>query len=115
MPERVRKRCPGADEVLRLIRYNAGDVRPLPALACFAHSGAEPAARNRTATSGDCAPGMRCSDAGYPVFVRRNACAPALPAPIRTRWQPLRPGLLELFHYDSEELGSAIVACFTRR
>ena len=30
--------------------------------------------------------------------------APApLPTPTRTRWQPLRLGLVELFHYDSEE------------
>lgn len=28
---------------------------------------------------------------------------PALPEPTRTRWQPLRVGLVELFHYDSEE------------
>lgn len=28
---------------------------------------------------------------------------PALPEPHRTRWQPLRIGLVELFHYDSEE------------
>jgi uncharacterized protein (TIGR02680 family) len=28
---------------------------------------------------------------------------PALPTPTRTRWQPLRLGLVELFHYDSEE------------
>jgi uncharacterized protein (TIGR02680 family) len=28
---------------------------------------------------------------------------PELPAPTRTRWQPLRIGLVELFHYDSEE------------
>lgn len=28
---------------------------------------------------------------------------PALPEPQRTRWQPLRLGLVELFHYDSEE------------
>ncbi len=28
---------------------------------------------------------------------------PALPVPLRTRWQPLRLGLVELFHYDSEE------------
>lgn len=27
----------------------------------------------------------------------------ALPQPTRTRWQPLRLGLVELFHYDSEE------------
>jgi hypothetical protein len=27
----------------------------------------------------------------------------ALPLPARTRWQPLRLGLVELFHYDSEE------------
>ncbi|MGJ9420789.1 TIGR02680 family protein [Massilia sp. CMS3.1] len=35
-----------------------------------------------------------------------TAAAPALPAlpePLRTRWQPLRTGLVELFHYDSEE------------
>ncbi|HCH7770174.1 TPA: TIGR02680 family protein [Pseudomonas aeruginosa] len=28
---------------------------------------------------------------------------PALPEPLRARWQPLRLGLVELFHYDSEE------------
>src|SRR5258708_20569327 len=28
---------------------------------------------------------------------------PALPEPTRLRWQPLRLGLVELFHYDSEE------------
>jgi len=28
---------------------------------------------------------------------------PALPVPQRERWQPLRMGLVELFHYDSEE------------
>ena len=28
---------------------------------------------------------------------------PALPIPTRLRWQPLRLGLVELFHYDSEE------------
>lgn len=28
---------------------------------------------------------------------------PALPTPSRQRWQPLRLGLVELFHYDSEE------------
>ncbi len=28
---------------------------------------------------------------------------PALPTPERTRWQPLRLGLVNLFHYDSEE------------
>ena len=28
---------------------------------------------------------------------------PALPEPLRARWQPLRIGLVELFHYDSEE------------
>ena len=28
---------------------------------------------------------------------------PALPEPTRLRWQPLRVGLVELFHYDSEE------------
>ena len=28
---------------------------------------------------------------------------PALPQPSLARWQPLRIGLVELFHYDSEE------------
>jgi uncharacterized protein (TIGR02680 family) len=28
---------------------------------------------------------------------------PALPVPTRERWQPLRMGLVELFHYDSDE------------
>lgn len=31
------------------------------------------------------------------------AVRPALPEPQRERWQPLRLGLVELFHYDSEE------------
>jgi uncharacterized protein (TIGR02680 family) len=31
------------------------------------------------------------------------AVRPALPEPLRTRWQPLRMGLVELFRYDSEE------------
>ena len=33
-----------------------------------------------------------------PALVR-----PALPLPLRQRWQPLRLGLVELYHYDSEE------------
>ena len=33
----------------------------------------------------------------------RSTEKPALPAPTRERWQPLRMGLVELFHYDSEE------------
>jgi uncharacterized protein (TIGR02680 family) len=32
-----------------------------------------------------------------------SAARPALPLPTRERWQPLRIGLVELFHYDSEE------------
>ena len=31
------------------------------------------------------------------------ASKPALPVPVRPRWQPLRIGLVDLFHYDSEE------------
>jgi hypothetical protein len=31
------------------------------------------------------------------------AAPPALPEPMQARWQPLRIGLVELFHYDSEE------------
>ncbi|WP_340649644.1 TIGR02680 family protein [Pseudoxanthomonas winnipegensis] len=32
-----------------------------------------------------------------------HSSPPALPEPQRERWQPLRLGLVELFHYDSEE------------
>ena len=32
-----------------------------------------------------------------------DAIRPPLPEPQRERWQPLRLGLVELFHYDSEE------------
>ncbi len=32
-----------------------------------------------------------------------SSAPPPLPIPVRTRWQPLRIGLVELFHYDSEE------------
>ncbi|MGZ5898949.1 MAG: TIGR02680 family protein [Reyranella sp.] len=37
--------------------------------------------------------------AGFAALSER----PALPIPTRQRWQPLRLGLVELFHYDSEE------------
>ena len=40
------------------------------------------------------------------LFSEPNAAAPersALPVPKTTRWQPLRLGLVELYHYDSEE------------
>ncbi len=36
-----------------------------------------------------------------PLDIR--AKRPTLPVPVRTRWQPLRLGVVELFHYDSEE------------
>lgn len=32
-----------------------------------------------------------------------SALRPALPQPTRERWQPLRLGVVEVFHYDSEE------------
>lgn len=35
--------------------------------------------------------------------VRTEAARPDLPVPTLARWQPLRLGLVELFHYDSEE------------
>lgn len=35
--------------------------------------------------------------------MRVNVRKPDLPAPSRERWQPLRLGLVDLFHYDSEE------------
>src|ERR1700730_6929585 len=31
------------------------------------------------------------------------ASKPSLPEPSQLRWQPLRLGLVEMFHYDSEE------------
>jgi len=37
-----------------------------------------------------------------PSFLAQSE-KPALPIPTRLRWQPLRLGLVELFHYDSEE------------
>jgi uncharacterized protein (TIGR02680 family) len=36
-------------------------------------------------------------------LIQPSASRPALPEPQRERWQPLRLGLIELFHYDSEE------------
>ncbi len=39
---------------------------------------------------------------GSVALIRRSE-RPALPVPTRERWQPLRMGLVELFHYDSEE------------
>ncbi len=38
-----------------------------------------------------------------PVRFAASTEKPALPMPTRERWQPLRIGLVELFHYDSEE------------
>ena len=35
--------------------------------------------------------------------MRNNGVKPDLPIPARERWQPLRLGLVDLFHYDSEE------------
>jgi uncharacterized protein (TIGR02680 family) len=37
------------------------------------------------------------------LFNLSSPSCPALPEPRRHRWQPLRLGLVELFHYDSEE------------
>ncbi|MDO8776779.1 MAG: TIGR02680 family protein [Burkholderiaceae bacterium] len=37
------------------------------------------------------------------LFDPPSPSRPALPEPQRERWQPLRLGLVELFHYDSEE------------
>ena len=37
------------------------------------------------------------------LFTPSPSQRPALPEPQRERWQPLRLGLVELFHYDSEE------------
>ena len=36
-----------------------------------------------------------------PLITRKDGLD--LPRPGRTRWQPLRVGLIELFHYDAEE------------
>ncbi|ALK09629.1 TIGR02680 family protein [Blastochloris viridis] len=38
-----------------------------------------------------------------PTSFLAETARPALPIPTRPRWQPLRLGLVELFHYDSEE------------
>ncbi|CBJ34596.1 TIGR02680 family protein [Ralstonia solanacearum] len=37
------------------------------------------------------------------LFDSPQTAKPALPEPQRERWQPLRIGVVELFHYDSEE------------
>src|SRR6266481_6170251 len=47
---------------------------------------------------------MTNSDMTTMLDVLHVACVrPDLPTPTLTRWQPLRIGLVELFHYDSEE------------
>ncbi len=38
-----------------------------------------------------------------PARLAPSPAKAALPTPKRQRWQPLRLGLVELFHYDSEE------------
>jgi hypothetical protein len=45
--------------------------------------------------------GNAMNDVSSPLA--ESAARPALPLPTRERWQPLRVGLVELFHYDSEE------------
>lgn len=40
---------------------------------------------------------------GDPALLSPPHDRPPLPIPTRPRWQPLRLGLVELFHYDSEE------------
>jgi hypothetical protein len=35
--------------------------------------------------------------------IEQRADRPTLPVPTQLRWQPLRLGVVELFHYDSEE------------
>jgi uncharacterized protein (TIGR02680 family) len=40
---------------------------------------------------------------GDPALLSPSHEKPLLPIPTRSRWQPLRLGLVELFHYDSEE------------
>jgi uncharacterized protein (TIGR02680 family) len=37
------------------------------------------------------------------MSMHNNGSKPDLPIPARERWQPLRLGLVDLFHYDSEE------------
>lgn len=37
------------------------------------------------------------------TLIQPSRSRPALPEPRRERWQPLRLGLVELFHYDTEE------------
>ena len=38
-----------------------------------------------------------------PASFAASSERPALPIPSQHRWQPLRLGLVEMFHYDSEE------------
>src|SRR5690606_38901311 len=38
-----------------------------------------------------------------PRLAAEAAAVTALPEPTRSRWQPLRLGLVELYHYDVEE------------
>src|SRR6266404_861760 len=40
---------------------------------------------------------------GDPALLSPSHEKPPLPIPTQPRWQPLRLGLVELFHYDSEE------------
>ena len=112
-------RAPGAEaelaetaverlEKLHLIERHADAVRPLPALARFALGEAEvrsPAgAAHRCAARGGCRAGADMMDT--PLFAcepGKGPRRPDLPVPTRERWQPLRLGLVELFHYDSEE------------
>src|SRR5262249_24602375 len=73
-------------------------------------AGARPlcAGRGRNSRNPQCArPGHRLSvrtdmNDRFDPFASPSE-KPALPTPTRQRWQPLRLGLVELYHYDSEE------------
>ena len=89
-------------EKLQLIVREADVIQPMPALARFGLGEADsPQTPKRAARRGQRS--LRITMNDRPVSFLAQAEKPALPIPTRPRWQPLRLGLVELFHYDSEE------------
>src|SRR6185295_19671098 len=52
--------------------------------------------------AGGAFPVRRCMSTAF-LDAANESARPMLPLPTRARWQPLRIGLVDLFHYDSEE------------
>ncbi len=100
----------GASRPARAVRNM--NSRPLRWNACTnCNSYGAPTVPRRPCPRWPASPLARPTSAGPRLWQPRPRCSidtplnqrPTLPEPTLARWQPLRLGLVELFHYDSEE------------